>query len=256
MSKQQPAKSDSRRAQLRAAQIEQAKRDKNKRMAIIAVAAVVIIALIIGIVLLVNRTRDTEVANVPPTVNADQTGIRVTPNAARDNAPVVSIFLDYQCPACARFEQTYGPVLDEMAQAGDIDLQYRTMTFMDTNLRNDTSTRAANAAACADLTGRYRQYHNAIFAYQLTTGGHEGIADGLLTGQLADQAGITGEAKNNFSTCYDTKRFSGFVDKVDEAAAQAGVTGTPTLQVNGKTMELTRLTDDPNSIRQEITNLA
>lgn len=250
MSKQTPAKSDSRRAQLRAAQIQQARRDKNRRIAIITVVGVVVIALAIAGALLFNRFSQSQVANVPPNATESRDGIIANPGRAGADAPEVELFLDYQCPACARFEQGFGPTLGQMAEAGEIQLVYRTMTFLDTNLRNDSSTRAANAAACADLAGHYSDYHNAIFAQQPTSEG-AGFTDDNLTVDFTQQAGITGAALDEFNACYTTKRFSGFVNQVDDEAGRAGVQGTPTLRVNGNDLDLGSLTD-PNSLRTQI----
>ncbi|MDO5682061.1 MAG: thioredoxin domain-containing protein [Propionibacteriaceae bacterium] len=250
MSKSTPAKSDSRRAQLRAAQLQQAKRDKNRRIAMFSVIGVVVIALVAASVLLFLRFSGAEATTVPPNATAARDGIVTHPGKAKAGAPKVEIFLDYQCPACARFEASFGPTLDQMATAGDIDLSYRTMTFLDTNLRNDSSTRAANAAACADVTGHYADYHNAIFAHQPSNEG-SGYTEDNLTKDFTAQAGITGAALDEFNTCYAEKRFSGFVKNVDNEAGKSGVTGTPSLHVNGKPMELGNLTDAA-SLRTQI----
>lgn len=254
MSKPTPARSDSRRAQLRAAQIQQAKREKNKRIAIIAVVSAVVIAVVITGALLFNRFRQAEAANLPPHATPAGDGIVANPGRAQDGAPTVELFLDYQCPACAQFEQNYGPALEQMAEAGDINLVFRTMTFLDANLGNDSSTRAANAAACSDLTGRYVQYHNALFAHQPSNEGL-GYTDENLTQDFPAQAGITGAELQEFTTCYADRTFRGFVNQVDDEAGRSGVTGTPSLHVNGSDADLTQLTD-ANSLRMLIESLA
>lgn len=255
MSKHKPARTDSRRAQMRAAQIAQAKKQKNQRIAIIAVAAVVTIALVVGIVLLVNRSNDAKAASAPPSANAQLTGLKVFPDSAKQGAPVVSLFLDYQCPACANFERLHGSQLEDLAKSGDIQLEYRTMTFLDTNLRNDSSTRAANAAACADAAGHYADYHDAIFAHQPTQEG-TGYTDDNLTKDFTAQAGITGDALTKFDSCYASKQYSSFVKQVDEAAGRAGITGTPSMQVNGKALDMTKISTQPTSLHDEIMRLA
>lgn len=253
MSKHKPAKTDSRRAQLRAAQIAQAKKQKSQRIAIITVSALVTVVLVIGIVVAVRQFSQAKAEAAPPNANAQQSGIRVYPKEAQQGAPVVSLFLDYQCPACANFEQTYGAKLAELAKNGDIQLEYRTMTFLDTNLRNDSSVRAANAAACADVAGHYSDYHLAVFAAQPAEG--VGYTDDQLTQQFTATAGITGPDLETFDSCYANKRYSDFVDQVDREAGRAGVSGTPTLQVNGKALDLSTLTGDPNALHDEIMKL-
>ena len=242
-----PTKFDNRRAQLRAAQIQQAKRAKNQRIALFSVIGVVVIALVVAGVLLVNRFSQSEVtvAGTPPHATAAQDGIIANPGQAAEGAPKVEVFLDYQCPACAQFEATFGPQLLQMGENGEIDLIFRTMTFLDANMRNDASTRAANAAACADLTGRYTDYHMTVFANQ----GTSGYTDEQLTETFPAQAGITGAELDTFSQCYADKDFRGFVNKVDDEAGRSGVTGTPTLHVNGEEVDRTQLTS-PVALRE------
>lgn len=254
MSKHKPAKDDSRRAQLRAAQQAAAQREKNKRIVIGVVIAAVVVALVAAVALLVVRFKQAEAANFPPNATAQKDAIAVFPGSAKQGAPMVALYADYQCPACKQFEDRFGKTLEEMARSGEVQLAYHTMTFLDTNLRNDSSTRAANAAACADVAGHYADYHDAVFASQPQNEG-SGYTDDQLTKQFTAQAGITGESLDTFNQCYTTKRMSGFVKSVDEAAGKANITQTPTIRVNGKQLDTKNLTSDPNSLRTEIMKL-
>ncbi|OYN94391.1 DsbA family protein [Enemella evansiae] len=254
MSKAKAAKPDSRRAQLRAAQIAEAKRAKNKRIAIIAVSAIVALIVVVTLVLVVQRYNAAKTETYPPNATAQRNGIVANPGKGQQGAPVVELYADYQCPACKSFEDAFGTQLNQLAQSGDIQLQYHLMTFLDTNLRNDASYRAANAAACADLTGRYAQYHDTIYKNQPAQEG-TGYSDAQLTGAFAEQAGITGPALDTFKQCYSEKKYSAFVKSVDNAAGEAGVTATPTIKVNGKVLDTKKLTNDPNSLRTEIMKL-
>lgn len=254
MSKHKPSRDDSRRAQLRAAQLREAKQKQARRIAMGVVGAVLAIALIVVIFLFYNKTRQVDLANTPPNSNGQRDGILVNPGKGKPGAPVVALYADYQCPACSSFEKAYGPVLEEMANAGDIQLEYHIMTFLDANLRNDASERAANASMCADLVGHYGAYHNAVFTNQPADEG-QGYTDDQLTKQFTAQAGISGDALNSFNQCYTEKRYSNFVKQLDNKAAQAGITGTPSIKVNGKDLSLKDLTNDPQSLRTEIMKL-
>ena len=66
------------------------------------------------------------------------------------------------------------------------------IAFVDTNLKNDSSTRAANAVACASDAGKFLEYHSAVFAAQPVKEG-DGYTDAQLT-EFATTAGITGPA--------------------------------------------------------------
>ena len=249
-----PARPDSRRAQLRAAQIAEAKRARNRRIAIIAVSAIVVLVLAIALVLVIQRYNAAKTDTYPPHANAERDAIRVNPDKVKQGAPLVELYADYQCPACANFERAFSTQLDQLSDSGDISLEYHVMTFLDTNLRNDSSARAANAAACADLVGHYAAYHDTIFKNQSSEEG-TGYTDAQLTETFPQQAGINGPQLDTFKQCYSQKKYNGFVKAVDKAAGEAGITSTPTIKVNGKNLDTKNLTSDPNSLRTEIMKL-
>ena len=63
--------------------------------------------------------------------------------------------------------------------------------------------------------------------------------------QLISLAGAVGAtASPGFSTCVTTRAHAGWMDSINAAAAQQGVTGTPTLFVDGARIEVTKLTPD------------
>lgn len=230
----------SRREALRAQQ--QAKAEAERRKRILAVVAIVVAFIVIvgGGGLLIWLNRDSIQASglststdVPPNANQDRSGIVVNPGKAKAGAPLVVVYQDYQCPWCKTFDLALGPTLLQKADAGEIALEYHTMTFLDKNLRNDSSLRAGIAAACADVVGAYASYHDAIYANQPQTEG-VGYSDQQLRATFAQQAGITGDKLVQFQRCYDNKAMSSFVKGSDEKASRAGVTGTPTYFVNGK----------------------
>ncbi len=234
----------SRREALRRQQEAQARAKRFQR--IIIVGAIVLAVVVVGVfgtifVSQLNRSGTTTsggTSAIPVNATADHSGIIVNPGTFKEGVPKVEIFLDYQCPVCKQFEGQFGATVDEMAGKGQIQLIYRTMTFLDNNLRNDSSTKAGIAAACADNAGSYSAYHNAIFAGQPTTEG-QGYTTQQLRVDFAGTAGITGEKLAGFQSCYDTRATSGFVQGTNEGAAKATVNSTPTIMVNGTKLDNT-----------------
>ena len=169
---------------------------------------------------------------VPPSATADQAAIMVNPTVGGSVQLVVEYF-DYQCPACRATDQVFGARLAELASKGVIRLEFRAMTFLDDNLRNDSSTRAAVAAACADTVSAYGSYHRVIYANQPAKEG-AGYLDIQLRNSFAVSAGINGPRLQTFQKCYDSRATATFVAGVDQAAKDAGVRSTPTLRFNGK----------------------
>ena len=233
------SQSPSRREQLRQAQIAKAKAQRfNRIVGIGALVLAVILVAVFGVVLF-QQMRNNQVASsvVPPNATAARDGIVVNPGKAKDGAPVVALYMDYQCPVCKKFETIYGPALTALAVSGDINLQYRTMTFLDNNLGNDASIRAGIGAACADVQGKYASYHNEVFSNQPATEG-DGYTSALLRDQIPATLGLTGESLSGFQQCFDTRATQTFVKGTNDAAFKAGVNGTPTLKVNEKVIPL------------------
>ncbi|MBF5082999.1 thioredoxin domain-containing protein [Quadrisphaera sp. INWT6] len=144
-----PSTKDARReaAREKSRQMRELEARKKRRNRVLAISAgVVAVVLVIGFVALaITRSGGSADASAtPPGVTADG-GIEV----GQASAPhTVTIFQDYQCPVCKQYEAAVGPWLDEQVQAGTVKLDYRPLNFLDQRLRQDYSTRAANAAYC------------------------------------------------------------------------------------------------------------
>ena len=135
-----------------------------------------------------------------------------------------------------------GPQIRTLADAGQIKLVYHMMSFLDANLGNDSSTRAANAAACAADAGKFLQYHAAVFAGQPTQEG-AGYTNAQLT-QFAKTAGITGSALTTWQQCATSAQHAQYVTDVETASGKAGVNGTPTIKLNGTDITKTMTTPE------------
>ena len=237
------------RERLREAQSAAAKQQRLNR--IIGVGAgilvVVLIAVFIGVVV---QNQSTQAANntsaiTPPSATEDGKAIVASPGQAKDGAAVVELYFDYQCPYCALLETTYGATFSSLAASGDIELHYRTMSFLDANLNNDSSMRAGIAATCSDVVGQYTAYHDEVMANQPQEEG-EGYSDELLRETIPGTLGITGDALTTFQACYDNKATEAFVTSMGDLAVQDlqsinNQVSTPTVHVNGKDLPFSEI---------------
>lgn len=169
-------------------------------------------------------------------------GILVNTATAKGNAPTLDIFEDFQCPVCGQFERTFGPTISMMAKAGDIKLVVHTMSFLDVNLRNDSSQRSANAAACAAGAGKFLEYNRAVFAAQPAQEG-AGYTDVQLS-EFANAAGITGPALATWQTCTSSGQHAQYVTDTETAAERDGVYGAPVVKLQGRDITLTLTTPE------------
>ncbi|MBT2250538.1 thioredoxin domain-containing protein [Arthrobacter sp. BHU FT2] len=254
-------------AREKARQIREAQLKKDKRNKLLIgwgiVAAVVAILVVVGLVVTSSIKQNTPVADqgpVPANGNANggvtllaDTAIKSTEPATVDMAnvpakpdaqpnPVVApgaeaeagqpvkvvAYIDFICPVCKRFETTYNEALKGLRNEGKISLEYRPLGFLDRQSSTNYSSRAANAAACvADKAPeKYAEYIDVLFANQPAEGG-AGLSDDKLK-ELASGIGA------DINSCVDDKTFRPYVKYSTQLASNIGITGTPTIFVDGK----------------------
>lgn len=148
-----------------------------------------------------------------------------------DGEPVqVVLYEDFQCPICKQFEETFGGQLEEMSNSGDITVEYRVISILDRATSTNYASRAANAAKCvADQSPEnYAAYADLLFENQPPENGGEGLSNEELT-DLAEQAGASG-----LGGCIDSTKFRPAVEIQTERSSMYGVSGTPTVFVDGE----------------------
>ncbi|MFV0429121.1 MAG: DsbA family protein [Arachnia sp.] len=230
----------SRRAALRQQQELEARRKRNNRIiATSLVVIAVVVITVVAIVIIQTLGKQQEVAanqQTPPNATAtDGIAAKSAGEVAPEDAPHVVVYQDYQCPGCAAYEQTFGSALMELVDNGDISVEFVTAHFLDDALKNDSSERAAMAAAAADELGYYREFHSTVFANQPPEG--VGYTDQQLREDLPAEAGITGDDLTAFQELYDSRVFADFVAAQDSAFTSSGVTSTPTYTVDGTVLK-------------------
>jgi len=216
-----------RREALKAQRLAEAKRRRRTRI-IAAIAGVVVLAVVVALIVWVaNRKPATPPATsappsaeqiAPPHGSSQRAWITVPSDNTKADAPIVDIQFDYQCPVCAKFEGVYATMFETLSDRGDIVLRYHTRTFLDGNLQNDASERAAVAAACVDVADstKYALYHNLLFTNQpAEQAGGPGFTDDQLTSVFPTAVGLTGDALTTFNTCYTNRQTLQFVRDVE-----------------------------------------
>ncbi|MFP3578907.1 thioredoxin domain-containing protein [Arthrobacter sp. fls2-241-R2A-200] len=170
------------------------------------------------------------VADVPSAPATKPTTIAVPGGAPEAGKPVkVIAYVDFICPICKKFETTYSDALTKFRNDGKISLEYRPIGFLDASSTTNYSSRAANAAACVANVSpdKYADYFNLLYSRQPAEGS-AGIADKDLK-SMATEVGAA-----NIDSCVDSKQFRPFVKVATQEAAAIGVSGTPTVFVDGK----------------------
>lgn len=218
-------------AEARAA-AEAAERRRERTVRIVgglAVLLVVIGILAVGVLNSNNGSAPAADANsARPAGVGEDYGVVINPDST---APPLEIYEDFQCPACAALERTYGTTIVKAAANDSVQLVYRPMTFLDANLGNDASLRATAAWGCAIDAGKTQEYHSAVFANQPANEG-DGYTDELLK-QIGADVGIQGADLETFTGCVDAATYQGWAQLSQDAASERGVSGTPTIFLDG-----------------------
>lgn len=231
------------------------KESRARLIAGILVAVLVVAGIGVAIWAGVRNSGDTD-GQAPAGATGPDGGIVLSPSATlKADAPTLDVYQDFQCPHCHDSHAMFGPTMAALADAGDVKVVVHMKNFMEKQapgVRAKGSTRPANATACAADVGKFREYESAVFAEQQEA--QNGFPDEALE-RFAGKAGITGEALDTWRQCVKDGRYNGYIERVDEASAKAGVNGTPAYLVNGTSLDLEKLTD-PQAFRQAITAAA
>jgi protein-disulfide isomerase len=187
-----------------------------------------------GVTLLANtEVKKTEPATVDVTTLTKPETVPspvVAPGAEAEAGQPVKViaYIDFICPVCKRFEDTYNDALTSLRNEGKITMEYRPLGFLDRQSSTNYSSRSANAAACvADKAPeKYAEYVDVLFANQPAEGG-AGLSDDKLK-SLATDIGA------DINSCVDDKTFRPYVKYSTELAANTGISGTPTVFIDGK----------------------
>ena len=211
----------------------QGKKDKQRRTLIQVAVAVVLIALVAAIGFSIARSNSEDTTAVPAATPSSVTqdgAIRIgDPNAS----VVVTVVEDFQCPACKQFEAISGDTLSELVADSTIAVDYKPIAILDRMSSTNYSTRAANASLCvadADISA-WPTWHKTMFEQQPTEGG-AGLSDDDLLG-LIQLAQIDGP---DLTSCITDGAYTDYVASQTQSVLDGGVTGTPTVMVNGETV--------------------
>lgn len=212
-------------------------KERRRRTLIVATAVVGVLALaaVVGLI----------AANAGKNDQDSEAGPAVTPSGAMgedglalqvgaDDAPsTLTIWEDFRCPVCAQFENAFRDEITELAESGQLKVQYHLATIIDGNLGGSGSLRAANAAACAQDAGKFAPYHDVLFTNQPAET-DDAFAD---NGKLLELAGeVDGLDTPAFRSCVEDGTHDSWVEKSNKAFGEGGFQGTPTALLNGESI--------------------
>ena len=156
----------------------------------------------------------------------------------KDAKTTLTLWEDFQCPACNRFEQTAGAIVQEAIAKGTAKVEYHMVSFLDGG-KVGASNRAANASFCAADQGKFVEFHSWAYAHQPAE-----HSDGFKNPDLiayGPNIGIADQGK--YASCINDGTYLPFAASQTEAMIPNKIQGTPTILINGK-----ELSQEQNSL--------
>jgi len=151
----------------------------------------------------------------PPRVEVAADG----PAKGPADAPITIVeFSDFQCPFCSRVTPTLEQVTENYGDK--VRLVFRQFPLG----MHPNAPKAAEASLCAQEQGKFWEMHDAMFGDQNALGVPQLKA-------TAAKLGLDGE---QFDQCLDSGKYEDAVAADMKAGAEAGVTGTPAMFINGQ----------------------
>jgi protein-disulfide isomerase len=214
-----------------------AARERAHSRALYLDSSIIIVVLLVSVIGIGVQAGRAKVSNVVPGTNATAADGIVFGKKA---AATVDVYEDFGCPNCKQFEADARAQLEKDVRANLAQVRYHPIAILDRGSPNRYSTRAANAAICvSDVSvDAFVAYHDLLYgssggASVQPTEGTAGPGNAKLT-SLAKQAGVPAAKTTTVSDCILNETYTPLVQQLTEKASEAGVSGTPTIFVNGR----------------------
>lgn len=253
-SKEQVA--EERRAAIAAQRLAQKKAARRSRILAVGALAAAAVVLAAVVAFIFANAQGTKLGDVAQPSSANSAGAIVLGAGGlgeiNDDAPTVEVYSDYLCSYCAQFEELNGQALTRLATDGSINLNYHLISILDSAATQNYSTRAgAAAAAVAERAPeQFAAFHGALLAAQPED--HRGLTDAEIR-DVALSAGISKSIAGSLGDGAYTK----FIGATTMAAFEAGITATPTIVIDGTTLDTAEYDwTQPGEIERAISELA
>ncbi|MER5870545.1 DsbA family protein [Streptomyces sp. NPDC002044] len=233
------------RERLRAEREAQAKKDKVRRQLVVGGAVLAVLAIAGGIGYAVvqsskpgywENAAKADLIKPKNTEGEDGTTVVVGKPEAKKT---LELYEDSRCPACASFEQAVGGQVKKDVDAGKYKLRYFGATFIDNAVKGEGSKNALSAlgAALNVSPEAFLDYKAALYSKELHP--EETVDSFAKDAYLLKVADTVPALKGNaeFKKAVEDGTYDRWALTMSDAFGKSGVTGTPTLKMDGKKIE-------------------
>ena len=211
------------------------RRKQEMRKRLIPIFLIVIAAVLVMIGLVYPTLKSVgEIATVEAYSRPMENGVAM----GDPNAPVViDVFEDFQCPACKLYsEEVEKRIVETYVANAQVNYVFHHFPFIDRGSDTEESHQAANASMCAMEQGDFWNYHDILFANW----------NGENVGSFADEnliafAETLDLDMDLFSACFEENRYENEIQADYNLGLEMGVSGTPSVFVNGQHISPTHI---------------
>ncbi|WP_316519815.1 DsbA family protein [Kitasatospora brasiliensis] len=226
---------------MRTARAQAERADKIRRRVVVGGASAAVLALVAGVAFAVGGSSGSgaSAANGPLVVpaNASGPGGTVITYGKADAPHTLEVYEDFRCPFCEQLETTTGKAVQQLADEGSYKIEYHLATFLDNNLGGKGSRTALAAAGAALNEGvdKFKQFHDVLYANQPDERS-DSFGD---VNHILDLAGqVPGLKTDAFVKAVQDGTYAPWAAKVNEEFNKSDVTGTPTVKLDGKKLDV------------------
>jgi protein-disulfide isomerase len=156
----------------------------------------------------------------PPPVFRAEVSLVGDPFKGSEKAPVTIVkFEDFHCPFCKQVQPTFNELLSRYN--GKVRLVHKDLPLESIHPQ---ARQAAEAARCAYEQGKFWEYHDKLYANS-----PKASADDLKS--YAKEVDLN---VDSFDRCLTSGKYKAVVQQDLKEGAQLGLTGTPTIFINGR----------------------
>jgi protein-disulfide isomerase len=226
---------------------EQQRKERTRNLMVVG-AVVVAIAVIAGIGFFISTNKDKSGGTVSASGTPSNLSGTYNVVIGKPSAPTtIKAYEDLQCPICQQFESVTGKQTQAAIDAGKVKVDYHLVAFLDRSSTTNYSSRALNAAMAVLSTAgpdAFMKFRTIAFENQPAEG-----SAGEPDSTLVDWAVQSGASAAEVTQLIDGNVYHQWVLNATDQMSKDGVTGTPTIFINGKNQG-----SDPQVAAQAVLN--
>ena len=224
---------------------EQDRKERNRRVALVAGIVVLLCAIVAGGAWYGSGSKDTPSTGTDaPPVAAGNTDLGV----GKKDAPVkVVIYEDFQCPYCRELENSTRTFLRENAAKGKVYVEYQPINLL-TNMPYSAKALNAWAAVLNNASPEAAlKLHDLLYDNQPYEQNSGSVTDSQIAKWVKEAGGDNAAVREAMKTTDDV-----FFGVVDNLMSSEGIQGTPTVYVNDKELPATGVPDMVDAIEAAV----